>query len=113
MREKLWELGYKVDENTGCPVEPSPRVRREARLALRACGPDCNLPVPIAPRPTEGPDLELPTPINPAPPASPVPSSPAADPLAKAIPESVSSPPPPGAARRPRRVRQEILASSS
>src|SRR5262249_6587268 len=25
MREKLWELGFKVDDS-GCPVEPSPRV---------------------------------------------------------------------------------------
>jgi hypothetical protein len=112
MREKLWELGYKVDENTGCPVEPSPRVRREARLALRACGPDCSLPVPAAPRPIEGPDLELPTPVKPAAPASPVSSPPAADLPAEEIPESVSSRPLPGA-RHPRRVRHAILASSS
>jgi hypothetical protein len=113
MREKLWELGYKLDENTGCPVEPSPRVRREARLALRACGPDCSPPVPVAPKPMEGPDLELPTPIKPPPPAAPVPSLPATDPQAKEFPESVSPPTLPGAARRARRVRQEILSSSS
>jgi hypothetical protein len=113
MREKLWELGFKVDENTGCPVEPSPRVRREARLALRACGPDCNPPVPPPPKPTEGPDLELPTPVNPATRVSPAPSAPAPDPAAEAVPDSVSRPPLPGASRRSGGVRKKILASSS
>jgi hypothetical protein len=124
IREKLWELGFKVDENTGCPVEPSPRVRREARLALRACGPDCTPPVPPAPRPSEGPDLDLPTPVNPA---APVPPAPALDPQplappvppapglspgsSAAAPESADPPRIQGGVRRPRRVRQEMGAS--
>jgi hypothetical protein len=67
IREKLWELGFKVDPETGCPIEPSPRVRREARLALRACGPGCMpLMKPEMPLPLEGPDLPSPTKINPA-----------------------------------------------
>jgi hypothetical protein len=68
IRQKLWELGYKLDENTGCPVEPSSRVRRVARLALRACVPDCNPQMAPPSIPTEGPDLEMPTPVNPPPP---------------------------------------------
>ena len=113
MREKLWELGFKVDEN-GCPAEPSPRVRRESRLALRACGPDCSPPVPPPAKPTEGPDLELPTPVNPATPVLPAPaaSAPDPDPAAEAVPESVSRPPLPGAGHRSRRERQKFLASS-
>jgi hypothetical protein len=82
IRQKLWELGYKLKED-GCPDEPSSRVRRTARLALRACGPDCNPQVP-PPIPTEGPDLEMPTPVNPRPPA------PTAD---TGIPEIPSVPP--------------------
>jgi len=65
IRQKLWELGYKLKED-GCPEEPSSRVRRTARLALRACGPDCN-PQPQLAIPTEGPDLEMPAPPNPRP----------------------------------------------
>jgi hypothetical protein len=82
IRQKLWELGYKLNEETGCPVEPSPRVRRTARLALRACGPDCNPPAPPPPIPAEGPDLEMPTPVNPRPP------SPAIDARIPKIPEA-------------------------
>ncbi|HLJ12375.1 MAG TPA: hypothetical protein VKU82_14365, partial [Planctomycetaceae bacterium] len=58
IRERLMEIGYKLSEKTGCPMEPSARVRRVARLALLACGPDCNPPpaatTPILP--AEGPD---------------------------------------------------------
>ena len=59
IRQKLWELGYKHDElRNNCPIEPSPRVRRQCRLALLACGCDCDcfpseLPTPT---PLEGPD---------------------------------------------------------
>jgi hypothetical protein len=72
IRQKLWDLGYKVNETTGCPLEPSPRVRRVARLALRGCGPDCNPQTAPPSIPTEGPDLEMPTPVNPRPPNPPV-----------------------------------------
>jgi len=42
LRKKLTQMGYFPDEKTGCPREPSPRVRRAARQALLACGPgDC------------------------------------------------------------------------
>ncbi|HMC11603.1 MAG TPA: hypothetical protein VKH44_09945 [Pirellulaceae bacterium] len=82
IRQKLWELGYKLND-AGCPVEPSPRVRRTARLALRACGPDCN-PQIVPPVPTEGPDLEMPTPVTPRPP------NPAVD---ARIPEIPGAPP--------------------
>ncbi len=104
IREKLWELGYKLNETTGCPVEPSPRVRRESRLALRACGPDCS-PLPAeASMPAEGPDLQTLTPVNPRAPAPSAPA-PALDPPpvpAAQIPESDPIPPIPGASRRAR-----------
>ena len=74
IRAKLFELGYKMDETKGCPFEPSPRVRREARIALRACGPDCNPPAPPPQKPTEGPDLET-VPVNPPPAAIPTESA--------------------------------------
>jgi hypothetical protein len=90
IREKLYELGFKLNPDTGCPVEPSPRVRRQARLALRACGPDCNPPVtPVVPTPAEGPDQD-------APPATDRPSP-------SASPRVVPPPPLPGAATRTRR----------
>ena len=76
IREKLWDLGYKLDPLTSCPVEPSPRVRRESRLALRACGPDCNPSVsPASPTPLEGPDLQTLTPVNPRVPGTSEPES--------------------------------------
>ena len=59
IRLKLWELGYKHDEmRNNCPIEPSPRVRRQCRLALLACGCDCDCFPPdlAAPTPLEGPD---------------------------------------------------------
>jgi hypothetical protein len=93
IREKLWELGYKLNESTGCPLEPSPRVRREARLALRACGPDCNPMTPPATMPTEGPDLELTTPVNPRPPAAPPAAAPGVAPAEPPVPKLPASEP--------------------
>jgi hypothetical protein len=90
IREKLWELGYKVNETTGCPLEPSPRVRRESRIALRACGPDCVPPALPPQRPTEGPDLET-VPINP-PPAEIPPSASAANRRRRRAPVRRSAP---------------------
>ncbi|MEX0820041.1 MAG: peptidylprolyl isomerase, partial [Pirellulaceae bacterium] len=37
VQKKLQKIAYETDD-TGCPLEPSDRVRREARLALAACG---------------------------------------------------------------------------
>ena len=37
IRHQLWLMGYGVHDD-GCPLEPSPAVRRVARLALGACG---------------------------------------------------------------------------
>ncbi|MCY2967911.1 MAG: hypothetical protein NT069_30500 [Planctomycetota bacterium] len=59
LREKLTKMGYLPNEKTGCPWEPSPRVRRAARQALLACGPgDCEpyeSPAELQ-KPAEGPD---------------------------------------------------------
>lgn len=35
--QKLYQLAYGVDDS-GCPIEPSSRVRRNARLAIQGCG---------------------------------------------------------------------------
>lgn len=55
VHKELMRLAWETD-HTGCFVEPSPRVRRMARLALKYC---C---APIAPEgdgvPEEGPELE-------------------------------------------------------
>jgi hypothetical protein len=56
--EKLYELAYERDLR-GCYLEPSPRVRRYARLLMEKCGP----PVPEEleaeePTPEEGPTEE-------------------------------------------------------
>ena len=65
IREKLYELGYKYDEITNCPIESSPRVRRESRLALLACGCDCSSPPTItSPTPVEGPDAPPQPPVG-------------------------------------------------
>ncbi len=70
-------FGQKDD---GCPFEPSPRVRRAARLALKTCGPPPFVPEPL-PGPLEVPPEEF---LPPAElPIPPVPEpSPAAPPLA-------------------------------
>jgi hypothetical protein len=102
IREKLWELGYKLGETTGCPVEPSPRVRRESRLALLACGPDCNPPPAAAPTPTEGPDLQMTTPVNPRAPSASAPTPVQDTPPVPAppLPDTEAAPPIPGTSRR-------------
>jgi len=62
VRKKLKEVGTGLDEKTHCYKEPSPRVRRVARLALERCGG----PPPEQPRPEEGPAQED-LPAQPAP----------------------------------------------
>jgi hypothetical protein len=39
IHKRLEEMGCGTDEKTGCPKEPSARVRRVARLAAQHCGP--------------------------------------------------------------------------
>ena len=60
LRKKLMQMGYLPDDQTGCPREPSPRVRRAARQALLACGPDDCLEgeSPPEPRTEESPEAE-------------------------------------------------------
>jgi hypothetical protein len=48
IQKKLREMAYDTDE-TGCFKEPSDRVRREARLALRQCSSVVVKPEPAAP----------------------------------------------------------------
>ncbi len=57
IRRKLWELGYGIDPD-GCPLEPSPPVRRVARLALNSCGGPVPEPPP-EPQPRELPPPEV------------------------------------------------------
>ena len=58
LRKKLMQMGCFPDDLTGCPKEPSPRVRRAARQALLACGPDDCLAAetPSEPRTEESPE---------------------------------------------------------
>lgn len=63
LQQKLARLGFETDDEA-CPFEPSPRVRRMARLALAGCGGGGLIAseAQIGP-PTEGPSREaLPTP---------------------------------------------------
>ncbi|MEQ8788319.1 MAG: hypothetical protein RIC55_18565 [Pirellulaceae bacterium] len=62
IREKLWQLAYGVDDQ-GCPSEPSARVRRFARMTLKACG--TGGVVVSDSLPTEGPPAETPPPSGP------------------------------------------------
>lgn len=81
-------FGQKDD---GCPFEPSPRVRRAARLALKTCGPP-----PFVPEPPPGPE-EVP-PDELLPPAElPIPPVPEPEPDS-APPPPVPAPAPPGGA---------------
>jgi len=58
IRKKLDELGYRLRDDNVCYKEPSPRVRRLARLALSSCG---GSPPPGTPDlPQEGPSGEPP-----------------------------------------------------
>jgi hypothetical protein len=52
LMEKLYEMAYEMDA-TGCYVEPSARVRRNARLVIRGCGGYLTGGAPVAPQ--EGP----------------------------------------------------------
>lgn len=67
-------------KDDGCPFEPSPRVRRAARLALKTCGPPPLVPKPAG-VPLEVPPAELLPPLEPAvPPPPPVPTAPVPEP---------------------------------
>jgi hypothetical protein len=62
IREKLEKIAYDRDAN-GCYIEPSERVRRQARLALCQCSSVPAKPAPEADRPLEGPtESDLPPP---------------------------------------------------
>jgi hypothetical protein len=87
--EKLHKIAYETRAD-GCPVEPSPRVRRMARLALCRCGGPVAFEEPEAPVPTEGPSGAAPPPLPP--PAKPAGEAPPA--------ESGAAPPPPAAAAK-------------
>jgi hypothetical protein len=65
--EKLHKLAYETDE-CGCPYEPSDRVRRVARIALKLCGPIAKCePEPAEPAKEQAPEK----PKGPAPEAPP------------------------------------------
>jgi hypothetical protein len=66
IQEKVREMAYETDDD-GCPKEPSERVRRKARLVLRACGPAIVEPTeePAEQAPIEGPAEGPPAPITP------------------------------------------------
>jgi len=53
VKKKLHKIAYETDD-TGCPFEPSQRVRREARLSLAACGGFVETTIGV---PEEGPQL--------------------------------------------------------
>lgn len=87
IQKKLREMAFETDDN-GCPKEPSERVRRKARLVLRACGPPVVEPTPPEEEPEEptGPPPELPAGV----PTTQTPSVPAPE----AGMESSTIPPP-------------------
>lgn len=68
LRKQLMQMGYHPDDRTGCPREPSPRVRRAARQALLACGPDDCLEGETTPPPQteESPEAEAEGSANPS-----------------------------------------------
>lgn len=66
IREKLHQMGFEPGDNC-CAFEPSPRVRRMARLALSRCG---SLTTPPFPPPPE--QLPIEGPLETVPPAGPV-----------------------------------------
>lgn len=58
VQKKLQSIAFEMDKDGGCPKEPSPRVRRMARLALQRCGgltPEQQQQMPSADVPEEGP----------------------------------------------------------
>jgi len=59
IQKKLREMAYETNDN-GCPMEPSERVRRKARLALRNCGPAIIEPTePEEPTPVDAPPTKV------------------------------------------------------
>ncbi|MEN1678610.1 MAG: hypothetical protein AAGJ46_03390 [Planctomycetota bacterium] len=59
IQKKLRELAYDL-KGPCCPTEPSARVRRQARLALQACGPATVVEEPeVEPEPEVAPEPEL------------------------------------------------------
>ncbi len=54
IQKKLHEMAYETND-MGCPMEPSERVRREARLTLRQCGPPICKPEPATEKPESQP----------------------------------------------------------
>jgi hypothetical protein len=68
IQKKLREMAMETDDS-GCPKEPSDRVRRQARLALGECGPPPPAPVEetrpvIEEGPQEGPEEGPPEPVE-------------------------------------------------
>jgi hypothetical protein len=105
IQKKLNEIAYETDDE-GCPKEPSERVRRKARLALRRCGPaaaELAPPEPVMPEPIQGPvdrGAPLPPPAdNPPlpPPADNPPLPPPADNPPPSVPANDPPLPPPSA----------------
>jgi hypothetical protein len=68
IQKKLREMAMETDDS-GCPIEPSDRVRRQARLALAECGPPPPEPAAetrpiIEEGPQEGPEEGPPEPVE-------------------------------------------------
>jgi hypothetical protein len=68
IQKKLREMAMETDDS-GCPKEPSDRVRRQARLALAECGPPPPAPAEetrpiIEEGPQEGPEEGPPEPVE-------------------------------------------------
>jgi hypothetical protein len=77
--DKLYKVAYET-RGDGCPVEPSPRVRRVARQALQMCGgPTVMDEDELEPTPTEGPSGAVPSEEPPSIPPPVATGSPAAD----------------------------------
>ncbi|MCA9131957.1 MAG: hypothetical protein KDA45_02335 [Planctomycetales bacterium] len=71
LQEKLRKLAFDTD-SSGCFIEPSPSVRRNARLVLQSCG---GSQTEIAPAPPlEGPPSAPAAPAQPGPAPEPVPA---------------------------------------
>jgi hypothetical protein len=69
IQKKLREMAYDSDDN-GCPKESSERVRRQARLALKQCGPSVVVPETEPTREKATPKTEGPAEGPKAPPAA-------------------------------------------
>jgi hypothetical protein len=91
VRKKLQDVAYGVEDDTGCPKEPSARVRRMARLALAGCGG----PIAEQPMPLEGPGGPDNLSRTEPPAVLEFTANPSADPTAAAIPAVGWRPSPP------------------